>query len=98
MSAFYIMRVTGEGNITAGAAYIGKGVMIGVDIGEVVFDGQYTDSAGRMVGEVVMTRPKSESVTLKFDWPSSFADGLEQAMTVEGKPVRVRFEKLKDLP
>ena len=98
MSAFYIMRITEEGGITSGAAYIGNGVMAGVDTGEVMFDGHYTIHGERMVGEIAMTRPHGEAVTLTFDWPTTFADGSEQALTVEGNSVRVRFEKLKELP
>lgn len=112
MSAFYVMRYVGTDGQGGGALYIGRGLVVGVDVLGGTYDGKYTETHGRIKGTVKMTAPKGGAVLvtgqhvpsgtsfdLTFDFPAEFANGKPQSMVgVGGMPVQVTFEKLKDLP
>ena len=112
MNAFYLMRYVGTAGQGAGAIYIGKGIIVGVDVVGAKYDGSYSEKSGRLKGEVRLTAPTSgshlvtgqtveggQSFVLKFDLPPDFANGRPQVIIgVGGRPVQVTFEKIKDLP
>jgi hypothetical protein len=112
MSAFYLMRYVGTAGQGAGAIYIGKGIVVGVDVVGGKYDGSYTEMGGRLKGRVTLTAPTSgahlvtgqtvgggQSFALEFDLPHDFANGRPQTIIgVGGRPVQVTFEKLRDLP
>src|ERR1700722_18905207 len=95
-----------------GALYIGKGIIVGVDVMGGTYDGSYTERASRLKGTVKLTAPRSgahlvtgqtvaggQSFSLQFELPADFANGRPQTITgVGGRPVQVTFEKLKDVP
>jgi hypothetical protein len=58
MSALYIMRYVGLTGTGAGAVYVGKGKILGVDITGGKIEGTYTEEAGRLKGQVVMLAPR----------------------------------------
>lgn len=109
-SALYIMRYVGREGMGGGAMYVGHGIISGVDVGEGRYDGSYTEEGGRLhlqakmvfpAGGALVTGqqvPPGYSVQLEADWPSNFADGQPQAISVAGQPVHVSFQKLRDLP
>lgn len=110
MSAFYLMRFAGQLDRGEGAIYVGKGIVLGVDVGGLRYKGAYSDQGGRMKGSVTLTAPAGggqlvtgqtmkpgQTVTLTIDWPSNFAGGQQQ-VSVNGRPVNVTFEKLGDIP
>jgi hypothetical protein len=112
MSAFYLMRYVGTAGQGGGALYVGKGIVVGVDVMGGKYDGSYTEKGGQMKGTVRLTAPTAgahlvtgqnvaggQSFDLHFDLPADFANGRPQIITgVGGQPVQVTFEKLKDLP
>ena len=110
MSALYIMRYVGMEGFGAGALYIGKGIVSGIDSNGGVYDGSFTQAGGRFRGKVKLTFPdggklvtgkamnKGESLPLEADWPTHFYDGLPQTVSVLGESVHVTFQKLRDIP
>ena len=110
MSALYAMRYANEAGRGAGAVYIGKGIISGIDVADVRFDGSYTDNGSELSGKVTMLRPRGgassgtpeishpASVEFTFSLPAHFADGQPYPFSVDGLEVHVIFEKLKDVP
>jgi hypothetical protein len=112
MSAFYIMKYFGEAGVGGGTLYIGKGVIVGLDVQGGKIEGTYKMANGRMVGTVTLTAPPAGAslvtgqhipggtmFNLSIDFPETFADGTPQSMRgLEGRPLQVVFEKVRDLP
>ncbi len=111
MSALYAMRYLGQSGVGMGTLYIGKGVIVGVDVTNGRYSGTYTEEGGRMKatgtlsappgGATLVTGdqlPAGQSVPLTADWPANFADGSAQEIMVMGRPVQVTFEKIGDVP
>jgi hypothetical protein len=112
MAAFYLMRYAGTVGEGAAAIFIGKGIVVGVDVVGGKYDGSYEEKNGRLKGVVKLTAPTAgahlvtgqnvsggQSFVLEFDLPPDFANGRPQTIVgVGGRPVQVIFEKLKDLP
>jgi hypothetical protein len=113
MSALYIMKYAGRAGVGGGTLYIGKGVIVGVDVQGSKLEGSYILVNGRMRGAVKITQPPEGGglVTgqflpggfqyeLNFDFPAeTFDDGTPQSMTGFGsEPLLVIFEKVRDLP
>jgi hypothetical protein len=109
MSALYAMRYVGGGGAGAGAIYIGRGTILGIDVTGGRFQGTYTEQAGRMRASITMSVPAGTTLVtgqivshatnflLTADWPLNFAGGNQQIM-VAGRPVQVTFEKIGDIP
>jgi hypothetical protein len=112
MSAFYIMRYAGTAGQGSGVLYIGRGIVVGVDVVGGKYEGSYSERAGYLRGTVKLTAPTAgvhlvtgqsvpggQAFDLGFDLPANFANGQPQTVTgVGGRPVQVTFEKIKDLP
>lgn len=111
MSALYVMRYMGESSVGAGALYIGKSVILGVDTGDIRYNGTYTENAGRLRLQVTMTASANgstlvtgdtlsagQSLQIAADWPEDFANGAAQQILVGGRQVQVTFEKIGDIP
>lgn len=111
MSALYVMRYLGQTGVGMGTMYIGRGVILGVDVANGRYNGTYTEEGGRMKatatlsappgGAILVTGaqlPAGQSIPLTADWPANFADGSAQEITVMGQPVQVTFEKIGDVP
>lgn len=109
MSAFYIMRYQGGTGGGFGAIYIGRGIVVGADVGNGRYKGSYTEAAGRIRGNITLSLPSGghlvtgqqvppgTSIPITFDWPENFAAGAQQ-VSVQGRPVGVTFEKVGDVP
>lgn len=111
MSTLYVMRYLGQSGIGAGTIYIGRGVILGIDVTNGRYNGTYTEEGGRLKGQAILSAPAGgavlvtgaqlaagQEIPLKVDWPLNFADGSTQTIVVQGKPVQVRFEKIGDIP
>ncbi len=111
MSSLYIMRYLGQTGLGVGTMYVGKGMILGADTGNGRYSGTYTESNGRLQGTVTLSAtgdgaelvtgqrlPAGQSIPLQIDWPTNFADGNAQTVSVAGHPVQVTFEKLGDIP
>src|SRR4051812_33426508 len=109
MSGLYVMRYNGLADTGAGAIYIGKGKVVGVDIGGGEYHGTYTEAGGRIKASITFTvgdgglvtgQPvaKGTKIPIVADWPITFADGQLHPVMVSGRPVQVQFQKIGDIP
>jgi len=111
MSALYKMIYAGGTGDGFGVVALSKGKVLGADVGDFRYDGSYVESGDRVKLTATMTAsanggvlvtgmavPPGQKLQLAADWPASFADGAEQTILVAGSPVKVRFEKIGDLP
>ena len=110
MSAFYTMQYLGQSGVGMGAIYIGKGKIVGADVAGGRYSGTYSEDAGRIKAEIVLSMPNGgplvtgnqvppgTKIPMKADWPSNFANGQAQQIMVTGRPVNVTFEKVDDIP
>lgn len=102
--------VRGQIGTGTGAIYVGKGTILGVDIGGLRYNGTYTEGAGRLKGNIMLFAPHGAtlvngqrlspgaSLQLTVDWPVGFANGQPQTISVGGLQVQVKFEKIGDIP
>ena len=122
MSALYIMRyMSGAGATTggpaaaarltgAGAIYIGRNTILGVDVAGNRYEGTYVEEDGRLKAAATLTvgpsgsdlvtgdkLPAGQKVPLNADWPIDF-EGRLRDIEVKGKSVEVLFEKLGNIP
>ena len=86
MSALYQMRYQGVAGNGHGAMYIGKGVVVGIDISGARFNGTYTLSGTTIDGTATLTSaggalvtgqdvPAGGTVPITFSLPAGFDDG-----------------------
>lgn len=109
MSALYAMNFAGVASTGAGAIYVGKGKIVGIDVGNLRYSGTYTEQGGRLKGTVDLYAPTGGTLvtgvtvpaggrwSLTLDWPANFSDGKPQAITIDGRPVQVVLEKIGDI-
>jgi hypothetical protein len=109
MSALYAMSFVGLGGTGGGAVYVGKGKIVGIDVGNLRYSGTYTEQNGRLKGTVDLYAPTGGTLVtdarvpagsrwnIALDWPVNFSDGRPQALTVQGRSVHVVFEKIDDV-
>lgn len=110
MSALYIMRLSGQSGMKAGALYVGKNIVVGVDVGGIKYDGTYQVADGRIIAKAKMFVPagvqlvtgqlvqQATQIDITADWPVDFANGQPQQIAVQGQSVAVTFEKIRDIP
>ncbi len=48
MSALYVMRYLGAQGVGFGSIYVGKGVVLGIDVANGRYKGTYTEAGGRV--------------------------------------------------
>jgi hypothetical protein len=109
MSALYAMNYVDQTGTGGGAVYIGNGKIVGIDVGNVRYNGSYSEQGDRLRGTVSLYAPTGgtlvtgaevpagSKLTLILDWPSNFSDGKPQPVTIEGRPVHVVMEKIGDI-
>lgn len=109
-AGLYLVRYKGYG-IGAAVIYVGHGNIIGMDSGEIRYDGHYVEGEdARLVGTVSLTTKDratlvtgqtithQDSVRIGIDLPSDFARGGMFPIVVGHMRVLATFEKLADLP
>ncbi len=110
--ALYVAYLTGVAGQSIGLFYIGDGLLVGVDVGTMQYDGSYTTrDDGSMEGAVEYVLPAGISlitgapavvaptrIITKISLPANFADGRIVSIDTPLGPVNARFEKVKDLP
>lgn len=110
--ALYAAYLTGVGGQSIGLFYIGDGLIAGVDVGALKYEGSYqTMEDGSMQGAVEYILPPGVSlitgapagiaptpITLTLRLPAGFDDGRVIAIETPLGPVNARFEKIKDIP
>ena len=110
--ALYVAYLTGVAGRSIGLFYIGDGILAGVDIGTMQYDGTYkTNSDGSMEGALAYVIPPNTSlitgapavgalsrITVKLNLPAHFDDGRVLKIDTPLGPVNATFEKVKDIP
>jgi hypothetical protein len=109
--ALYVTYFTGVAGQSIGLFYIGDGLLVGVDVATMQYDGAYkTERDGSMEGAVEFVLPPGVAlitgapaeaptrVSVRLYLPAGFDDGRTVAIETPLGPVNARFEKLKDIP
>jgi hypothetical protein len=110
--ALYVAYLTGVAGQSIGLFYIGDGLIAGVDVGTMQYDGSYTtEEDGSMQGAIEYVIPGGVSlitgapagvaptrVTVKLNLPAGFDDGRVVTIETPMGPVNAKFEKVKDIP
>jgi len=109
--ALYIGYFTGVAGQSIGLFYIGDGVLAGVDVATMQYDGSYsTKPDGSLEGVVEYVLPAGTAlitgaptgvaptrVVVKLNLPADFSDGRVINIETPLGPVNARFEKIKDI-
>jgi hypothetical protein len=110
MSAMYSMTYAGVAGLGAGTVYIGRGVVLGADVGGGRYHGTCADQDDCLALNVTLSFPEGgqlitglnmapgSSLQLQATWPQSFADGQPQPIMVGAHLVEVVFQKIGDVP
>lgn len=108
-----IYQVKYQGTYEKGGAvlYVGNGIISGMDVGGLTYDGTYSSAAGGgLTGTVTLTATTTgqlvtgavlqagQSVSLPLSLPASFGNGQQFQFNVGGSPVNASFHKIRDLP
>ena len=110
--ALYAAYFTGIAGQSMGLFYIGDGVIAGIDVSTMQYDGAYsTTSDGALDGTVDYILPAGVPlitgtpagtvpmrVAVKLNLPPHFDDGRIITIDTPTGPVNARFEKVKELP
>ena len=110
--AIYAAYFTSFAGQSIGLFYIGDGLLTGIDVGTMKYDGAYkTMPDGSLEGTVeyvvppgvslITGTPPSNTPTklqLKLTLPANFDDGRVITIETPAGPVNARFEKIKELP
>ena len=110
--ALYVAYLTGVAGQSIGLFYIGGGILAGVDVATMQYDGAYeTKPDGSIEGIVEYVLPAGVSlitgapagvaptrVAVKLTLPADFADGRVITIETPLGPVNAKFEKIKDIP
>jgi hypothetical protein len=109
--ALYVAYFTGVAGQSIGLFYIGDGVIAGIDVGGMQYDGRYSIGAdGSLDGTVNYVLPTGIAsitgapagampmqVATKLTLPPDFAGGRTITIETPTGPVNARFEKMKEL-
>jgi hypothetical protein len=110
MSALYVISYTGQIGIGAAAIYVGRGRVVGIDVGNVRYSGSYEEIDGRLRGAITLEAKSrmslvtgvslspGQKIQFTFDWPQNFASGQPQQLSVMGRAITVTVEKVGDVP
>ena len=110
--ALYVAYFSGIAGQSIGLFYIGDGIIAGIDVGTMLYDGTYTTRPdGTLEGTVDYVLPAGvplitgapagaipARVTVKLDLPQNFYDGRTLSFDTPTGPVNARFEKVKEIP
>jgi hypothetical protein len=110
--ALYVAYFTGVAGQSIGLFYIGDGMLVGVDVATMQYDGSYqTKRDGSLEGVVEYVLPAGVAlitgapaavaptrVSVKLTLPADFADGRVITIETPLGPVNAKFEKVRDIP
>lgn len=110
--ALYAAYFTGFVGQSVGLFYIGDGVLSGIDVGAMQYDGKYNVTPdGSLEGVVEYVIPAGTTlitgappgatatrIALKLTLPLGFDDGRVVTIDTPAGPINARFEKIKELP
>jgi hypothetical protein len=110
--ALYVAYFTGVAGQSIGLFYIGDGVIAGIDIASMQYDGTYATAAdGSLDGTVDYVLPAGTAlitgapavatpmrVAVRLNLPPDFDKGHTITIETPTGPINARFEKVKELP
>ena len=110
--ALYVAYFTGVAGQSIGLLYIGDGMLVGVDVATMQYEGCYqTKRDGSLEGVVEYVLPAGAAlitgapagiaptrVSVQLTLPADFADGRVITIETPLGPVNAKFEKVKDIP
>lgn len=110
--AIYAAYFTSFAGQSLGLFYIGDGLLVGVDVGTMQYDGNYKIMPdGSLEGMVEYVVPPGVSLItgappsatptrlqLKLTLPAGFDDGRVVTIQTPAGPVNAKFEKIRELP
>jgi len=110
--ALYAAYFTGLAGQSMGLFYIGDGVIAGIDVATMQYDGIYSTALdGSLDGTVNYILPAgvplitgmpagnvATPIAVKLSLPAHFDDGRVVTIETPTGPVNARFEKVKELP
>jgi hypothetical protein len=110
--ALYVAYFTGVAGQSIGLFYIGDGMLVGIDVATMQYNGSYQIRPdGGLEGLVEYVLPAGAplitgtpvgaaptSVSVKLALPADFADGRVITIETPLGPVNAKFEKVRDLP
>jgi hypothetical protein len=110
--ALYVAYFTGVAGQSIGLFCIGDGLLIGIDVAAMQYDGAYTTKDdGSLEGAVQYVLPAGVSlitgapagvaptrIKTNLNFPADFADGRVITIDTPLGPVNARFEKIRDIP
>lgn len=108
----YAGYFTGVAGQSMGLFYIGDGIIAGIDVGAMQYDGRYSITTdGALDGVIDYVLPAGiplitgapsgatpTRISVKLSLPARFDDGRVTTIETPTGPVNAKFEKLKDLP
>ena len=110
MSALYKMTYGGGVGFGHGAIFIGNGQVLGIDIGDIWYEGKYWEENGQVRMQANMTAKSPDAVlvtgrhlsageTIPIDatWPLDMEPDELHQISVAGRPVNVTLEKIGDI-
>jgi hypothetical protein len=110
--ALYAAYFSGSAGSSMGLFFIGDGIIAGIDVGTVSYDGSYAVNAsnGSLEGLVEFTIPANGSlitgvsggdqpikIPVRLNLPANFDDGQIILIETPAGPVNARFERIKVL-
>ena len=109
MSALYQLRYQGVAGVGHGAVYIGRGIIVGVDITGGRYHGTYSAQGQNLVGSATLTSaggtlvtgqpvPAGTQVPISFSLPTNFNNGQPHQISVGGRSVSVAFDLIGAVP
>lgn len=113
VDGFYALYFTGTAGSGLAMIALMRGIVAGVDVGGVTYDGKYTvdESRGIIEGQLTLTAPPGtplvtrthpESTPATYHIPFSIPVNLEGHHIVRLEtptgPINARFKKIRDLP
>jgi hypothetical protein len=112
VSALYIAYFSGVAGNSVGLFFIGNGIISGIDVGGMKYDGNYkfNQESKRLEGEIRFVIPAGEAlitgltggnkeieIKSPLALPENFADGSVVPIKTPAGNVNARFEKLKEI-
>lgn len=110
MSALYKMTYGGEASTGQGAIFIGNGKILGIDIGDIWYEGEYWEENGsvRMQAKMTAKSPGAilvtgrclsvgETIPIDATWPVEMEPGELHQISVAGRPVNLTLQKIGDI-
>ena len=111
MNALYVMKYTGTVDYGFGVLYIGKGHVLGSDVGGIRYKGTYTEKAGHLEFQMTISAAEGatglvsgktlsggETLSISANLPLNFDNGHPHSALVDGAPINVEFEKIGNIP